>query len=192
MAHDVIRPLAVRGARWRGGITTALATLALLAAACGSSGSSAASSTTSSTTTTAAPASTTLPTAAASRAAITADYETLFDLSDPVVAPKLAVVEDGSSLRATFEKTLGPALAKIATGADVTGVIVYPSGPSCSSELLTPPCAKVTYDILGAKHKPLLSGSIGWAVYTGGHWLVAKATICGLLSLASTTTPAGC
>jgi hypothetical protein len=37
-----------------------------------------------------------------------------------------------------------------------------------------------------------LAASIGWAIYSGGRWLVAKATICGLLSLASKTPLAGC
>ena len=180
MAHDLMRSTAAAGARRRAAAVIALSALALVASACGSPGAGAPSSTT------------TLPSPAASKAAITGSYETLFDLADPVVAPKLAVVEDGSALQATFTKELASPLAKSVAGARVTSVVLYLSGPSCASELLSKPCAKVTYDVLGLKGNSLLAGSIGWAVYSGGRWLVAKATICGLLSLASKTPLAGC
>jgi hypothetical protein len=78
------------------------------------------------------------------------------------------------------------------TGALVESITLYFAGTPCSNELLSPPCGKVSYEILGVKHTPLLAASIGWAIYSGGRWLVAKATICGLLSLASKTPLAGC
>jgi hypothetical protein len=46
------------------------------------------------------------------------------------------------------------------------------------------PCAKVTYDLLGPGGSPLFpTASSGYAVLSGGRWLVAKSTICGLLGL---------
>jgi hypothetical protein len=152
---------------------TALVALAL--AACGSS--SAPPTTTTTTTTT-------LPSIAQSTAAIEQAYTVLFDLSNPAVAPKLAVVEDGSALRSAMTTTLKTGLAKEAGGASTTSVSIE-RGAACSDETLSSPCAKVTYDIISPKGQVLLSHSIGLAVYKGGKWLVAKETICTLLELAS-------
>jgi hypothetical protein len=162
-------------------MATALWLVAFFTTACGSSPSATGSSTT-----------TTSPSPAASKAAITKSFETLFDLANPAVAPKIAVVQDGSVLQATFTKMLASSLAKSATGAKVLSVTLYSSRTVCSNELLKPPCGKVVFDILGVKQKPILTSTVGWAVYSGGRWLVDKATICGLLSLASTTPLAGC
>jgi hypothetical protein len=154
--------------------------LAALVAACGSTPSTSGPTT-----------STQATSGAGATAAVGHSYATLFDLADPAVAPKLAVVQDGSSLRAAFDKDLALPLAKEATGATVSTVTVE-SGTTCSGEGLPAPCASVEYDILSASHKPLFpAASKGWAVYDAGHWLVAKVTICGLLSLAG-PTPTGC
>ena len=135
---------------------------------------------------------TTLPSTAASRAEIAHAYSVLFDLADPAVAPKLAVVSGATGLKATFVAALHSALAKLAGGAKVHTVTLE-QGAACGAELVTSPCAKVTYAILSPKGKVLLPGSVGLAVYSGGHWLVAKSTICTLLALENgNKTPAGC
>lgn len=161
--------------------------LAVALAGCGSSGSS--------TTTTAAGTSTsatTAPSAAQSKTQITSAYMTLFDLSNPAVAPKVAVVQGGTGLTATFAKELKTPLAKRAGGAKVVSVKVE-HGSSCQTEALGSPCAAVTYDILTPAKKTLLANSKGFAVYIGGKWLVAKSTICTLLSLANNNVnPKGC
>lgn len=160
--------------------------LAATLAACGSSSSSTTTTATTSTT----PVS--LPSTTASVAQIRQAYATLFDLSDPAIAPKLAVVQGGSGLSATFASALHSPLAKLAGGASVSKVTVT-SGAACTNELVPSPCAKVTYSVLSPKHKVVLPGSSGIAVYEDGHWLVAKVTICTLLELEDNgTTPAGC
>jgi hypothetical protein len=169
-------------ARSAGPLAALLCGVALVLAACG--GSSGPSSTATSST------------EPASGAGATTDvqqaYATLFDLASPAIAPKLAVVQDGAALQATITHELTSPLAKLAAGASVTDVAVQPTS-TCSSELLPSPCAALEYAILSPAHKPLLAASKGFAVYVSGKWLVAKITICSLLSIASGgTAPAGC
>jgi len=160
----------------------AASAVAVLASACGSSASPGA-------------ATSTQPAAGASAVlAITNAYRTLFDLANPAIPPKVSVVEDGAALRATLTKEIQSPLAKQATGAVVSAVHVA-SGGTCERESLASPCASVSYNILSAAHKPLFAHpAAGWAVYESGRWLVAKETICGLLTLAQggQSTPAGC
>lgn len=164
-------------------LAAALASLLLAAlAACGSSGSTSTSST----------GSTQPVSGAGAVAAVTAAYSTLFNLADPAVEPKVAVVQDGESLRSTLTSELRSPLAKQATGATVTAVAVQPAA-TCAQQALPSPCAIVDYNILSKTGKPLFpTASKGYAVYSGGKWLVAKETICGLLSLAGNAMPAGC
>ncbi len=151
-------------------------TAGLLLAACGSSPSGS-SSTTSTTVSTA------IPSQQQSAAEVDAAYSTLFDLADPAIAPKLAVVQNGQQLKGLFQSALKTSLAKQAVGAKVLSVKLY-RGSKCGAEQLTSPCASVSYQVTGKSGKPLLSQPFtGWALYSGGHWLVAKATICGLLGL---------
>jgi hypothetical protein len=154
-------------------------------AACGGGS---ATSTSSSTTTATSP----LPSAAVSKADIERSYTTLFDLSDPAVTPKLGVVQDGSALRAAFTAAIHSALAKQAGGATVLSVKVE-QGSACTNEVLPSPCAVVVYDLFSPSKAVLLSNSKGSAVWENGHWLVAKSTICSLLTLESGgKTPTGC
>jgi hypothetical protein len=172
------RPASVR----RAGPLALLAALGLVLAACSSS--PAASSTSTSSTE---PASGAAATAAVQRA-----YETLFDLASPALAPKIAVVQNGSALQTTIANELKSPLAKLAAGASVTDVALQ-TASACSAELLPSPCAALEYAILSPSHKPLLAAAKGFAVYVSGKWLVAKITICSLLSIASGgSTPAGC
>jgi hypothetical protein len=130
------------------------------------------------------------PPAAESNADIKNAYKVLFDLANPAIAPKLAVVQDGQALKAAFTSALQSPFAKLAGGATVTSVTLE-SGHSCASRALPSPCADVEYTIVSPKNAVLLSGQKGLALWSGGHWLVGKATICGLLALESTSPP-GC
>lgn len=163
------------------------AALALVVSACGSSGSAG-------TTTTSSVAPGEPSSGPGATAAITGAYKTLFNLANPAISPKVAVVQDGAALRGTLTREITSPLAKQATGAVVDSVEVH-TGASCANESLSAPCAAVSYNILSAAHKPLFTAPAkGWAVYQAGNWLVAKATICGLLALASGNggAPAGC
>jgi len=160
--------------------------LALGLAACSSSG------TPSTTTTTAAPVTTTLPPLATSTAEIKHAYAVLFDLANPAVTPKLAVVQDGAALKAAFIAALKSPLAKSAAGATVSKVTIQ-HGVSCKNEFLPSPCALVTYTIFGPTHSVLLTSTGGLAIYQNPQWLVAKVTICTLLALENGgATPPGC
>lgn len=153
-------------------------------AACGSSSGASSS-------TTLAPSTTTLSVSAA-KAQIRSVFEILFDLRNPAVAPKLAAVQDGSQLRQTFVKELASPLAKLASGARVLSIRLE-HGASCQTEALPSPCAAVTYDVLSRSRTALLANSKGFAVYIASRWLVAKTTICTLLSLANNNVaPKGC
>lgn len=135
---------------------------------------------------------TTLPPLKSSTTAIDHAYKTLFDLANPAIAPKLLVVQDGASLKKAFTTALHSALAKEAAGAKVVTVKIE-KGAACSKEFLPSPCAAVTYDVLGPTGKALLTGSSGGAVYVNSRWLVAKSTICTLLTLDNGgTAPTGC
>jgi hypothetical protein len=133
-----------------------------------------------------------LPSIGASTAQIKHAYSTLFDLSDPAVTPKLGVVQDGTMLKAAFTAAIHSALAKEAGGATVLSVKVE-QGSACTNDVLPSPCATVVYDILSPAKKVVLSGSTGSAVYEKSQWLVAKVTICSLLTLDNGgKTPTGC
>jgi hypothetical protein len=130
-------------------------------------------------------------TGAGAVAAITKAYSTLFDLANPAVAPKLAVVQDGAALQATFTSAVKSQIAKTAGGARVVTVTPLTT-TACSNEALPAPCDGVKFYVLSTKGKTLLPDN-GFAVYMDGKWLVAKVTICGLLSLAAGgKAPAGC
>ena len=175
------RPLlGVRHGRRTGVIAGALCAVVLALGGCGSGG-------TPPTTTTAA-----MATADVGRA-----YDTLFDFADTSVSAKTAVIQDGATLRAALTQALSSSLAKSATGARVDDVTLLDGG-ACRSLPLPSPCAKVTYDLLGANAQPLFpTPSTGYALSVGGHWLVAKSTICSLLGLfysasGRSGTPPGC
>ena len=116
-------------------------------------------------------------------AAIGHAFSTLFDFSNHSVTAKTAVVQDGGTLHTAIAEALSSSLAKQAAGAKVSAVRLL-SKTSCTQAAVPSPCAKVTYDLLGPSGTPLFATpSIGYAVEVGGHWLVAKSTICGLLEL---------
>jgi hypothetical protein len=159
-----------------------LSVLALLpvtaAAGCSSSTSG---STTTSLPATSAPTTTESPSAV--RHQVEHVYATLFNFGDKSVSAKTAAVQDGAGLARAFRQALSSSLAKEATGARVRSVDVL-TVALCGQAAVPAPCAKVTYDILGAGGKPLFpTSSVGYSVETNGRWLVAKSTICSLLTL---------
>lgn len=172
-----LRP-AVATRRWA---PFAAVMLMLLAAACGSGGV----------------ATTTSRSPAAAKTQISRAYDTLFNFATGSISSKVAVIEDGNSLRTALSEALKSSLAKSATGARVRSVTLL-SDSACNQAGVRPPCAKVQYDLLGKNGAPLFSTvSKGYAVARQGSWLVAKSTVCGLLSLfysasGRSTAPPGC
>lgn len=132
---------------------------------------------------------------AAAPAQIQHAYGVLFNFADPSVSAKVAVIENGASLRSALHDALSTPLAGLAKGAKVTKTTLLDAA-TCKEAGVRTPCAKVRYDLLGAKGSVLFSGSSGYAVYEK-RWLVAHSTICGLLetmnqTLGRTGTPEGC
>lgn len=128
-------------------------------------------------------------------AAIQRAYGVLFDFSNPSIAAKVAVIEDGASLRTALRQALSSPLAAMATGAKVTKTTLLRAS-ACKDAAVKAPCARVHYNILGSKGSVLLRGASGYAVHDH-RWLVAHNTICGLLTtmyqtLGKKGTPKGC
>ncbi|HYB47409.1 MAG TPA: hypothetical protein VED20_08650 [Streptosporangiaceae bacterium] len=144
------------------------ATGCLILAACGGSGGSAASpKPTVSATTAAEPSS-----GPAAVAAITANWETVFNGKAPIPS-RLALVQDGPQVAAFVQ-----AQAKTSFGAAATG-----STATVSSVTITSPSqATVHYEVL-LLGTPLLKNQVGTAVYLDGIWKVAIASFCGLAYL---------
>jgi hypothetical protein len=138
------------------------------------------------------PSTSTLPLTASDRTGISTAYMTLFDLANPAIAPKLAAVQDGTTLKAAFTAALKSVLAKEAGGARVLSIAIE-GNAACSAQSLPSPCALVSYDVVSPGKQTLLKNQKGYAVSSSGRWLVSKKTICTLLVLANGgTAPAGC
>ena len=152
--------------RFRSPVAALLAVLALSAAACGGSSSS---------TTTTQPVDTaTAPTL------IAAAFSTLFDFSNKSIDNKVAVIQGGAQVKASLEQALASPLSSASVGAKVDSSTIE-QGSACTSQRLTSPCAKVSYEILEANSTTITES--GFAAYVNGKWLVSKATICALLQL---------
>ena len=106
------------------------------------------------------------------------------------------VIQDGPQISGAMQQALSSSEASAAQGAKIDTVkILTPA--QCAKESLPSQCAHVVYDILGTGGTAILPNNNGYAVYTNGHWLVAKATICTLLGLfytaeGKTGSPPGC
>jgi hypothetical protein len=144
------------------------ATGCLVLGACSGGGSSHPSATPTATATTAAE-----PTSGpAAVAAITANWETVFNGKAPIPS-RLALVQDGSQVAAFVE-----AQAKTSFGAAAAG-----STATITSVTITSPSqATVDYQVL-LLGTPLLKHQVGTAVYLDGTWKVAIASFCGLTYL---------
>jgi hypothetical protein len=161
-----------------------MAGLALGLAACGSSSPKAATSTT------------VAINPATAQTDISTAYDTLFNLSNPSLAGKLVVIQDGQQVKPALQQALSSSEASAAQGAKIDSIKILTSA-QCAKESLPAQCAHVLYDILGSGGTAILANNTGYAVYSGGHWLVAKATICTLLGLfysaeGKTGSPPGC
>jgi hypothetical protein len=153
----------------------------LILTACGSGGGSSASSTPTVAATTAAE-----PTSgAAAVAAITANWETVFNGAAPLPS-RLALLQDGPQVAAFVEADSKTAFGKAAAGS--TATISSVTVTSASQ-------ATVDYDVL-LLGTPLLKKQVGTAVYLDGTWKVAIASFCGLVYLqypkGSPQLPAAC
>jgi hypothetical protein len=126
-------------------------------------------------------------------------YDTLFHFSSGTVASKEAVIQDGTSIKASLNEALTSSLAGSAAGTKIhnTNLLAASQCGHLSPKELRCPCGNVKYEILGTSGAAILPGNNGYAVFVGGHWLVAKSTICTLLGLFYTAsgksgTPPGC
>jgi hypothetical protein len=108
----------------------------------------------------------------AAMAAITANWETVFNGKMPIPS-RTALVQDGQQVEAFVE-----AQAKTSFGAAATG-----STATISSVTITSPTrATVRYEVL-LLGTPLLKNQVGTAIYLDGVWKVAVASFCGLAYL---------
>lgn len=167
-----------------------MAGLILGAAACSSSPSSNATATTKATTTTIAIDPTT------AQADIATTYNTLFNLSNPDLAGKVAVIQNGQSISTALQQALSSSEASASQGSKIDSINIL-TASQCAKQSLPAQCAHVVYDILGTGGTAILPNNNGYAVFDNGHWLVAKVTICTLLGLfysaeGKTGTPPGC
>lgn len=127
---------------------------------------------------------------------ISSAFGTVFNLSSSSLSPKIADIQNGSTISSAFNQALTSSLAKSAAGAKLDSYTVL-SSAKCKSGNVPSPCAKVVYDIDGPTGTAILPNSQGYAVYANGKWLVAKSTICSLLGLfyqasGKTGSPQGC
>ena len=123
-------------------------------------------------------------------------FNTLFDFANGSVTDKLAVVEDGDTLRQAMTGAVSTPFVKAATGVKVETSTVL-TAPACAAASLPAPCALVTYDVVAAGGAVILPNSQGYAVSINGQWLVSKSTVCNLFELfyqasGRTGIPAGC
>ncbi|HVA03596.1 MAG TPA: hypothetical protein VMU64_07565 [Acidimicrobiales bacterium] len=169
----------------------AMAGLVLGAAACSSSPAGNATATTAKTTTTTIAID---PTTA--QADISTAYNTLFNLANPSLAGKLAVIQNGQSLTSALQQALSSSEASASQGSKIDSVNIL-TASQCTKQSLPQQCAHVVYDILGTGGTAILPNNNGYAVFSNGQWLVAKVTICTLLGLfysaeGKTGSPPGC
>ena len=168
-----------------------MAGLSLGAAACSSSPKVAATTTTVKATTT-----TVAIDPATAQADISTVYNTLFNLANPALAGKVAVIQDGAGISTALQQALSSSEASASQGSKIDSINVL-TAAQCAKQSLPPQCAHVMYDILGTGGTAILPGNNGYAVFVNGQWLVAKATICQLLGLfytaeGKTGSPPGC
>jgi hypothetical protein len=118
-------------------------------------------------------------------AAITANWQTVFNGKAPIPR-RLALVQDGPQVAAFVQ-----AQAKTSFGAAAAGS----TATIASVRVTSPSKATVHYEVL-LLGTPLLKNQVGTAVYLNGVWKVAIASFCGLAYLeypkGSSKLPAVC
>ncbi|QMU71855.1 hypothetical protein [Streptacidiphilus sp. P02-A3a] len=102
-------------------------------------------------------------------AAVATDYQKFFDPATPA-ATKLGLLQNGTSLVAVLQSF---ASNKLASAATVTVTAV---------DFTSATAADVTYNLCESG-SPVMPGSAGRSVLSGGVWQVADATLCGLVKL---------
>lgn len=133
---------------------------------------------------------------ATAQADISTAYNTLFNLSNPSLAGKLVVIQDGQSITGALQQALSSSEASASQGSKIDSINIL-TATQCAKQSLPAQCAHVVYDILGTGGTAILPMNNGYAVFTDGKWLVAKVTICTLLGLfysaeGKTGSPPGC
>ena len=123
-------------------------------------------------------------------------YNTLFNLANPSLAGKLAVIQNGQGISTALQQALSSSEASASQGSKIDSINIL-TAAQCAKQSLPPQCAHVIYDILGTGGTAILPMNNGYAVFVSGQWLVAKATICQLLGLfytaeGKTGSPPGC
>ncbi len=127
---------------------------------------------------------------------VSTSYNTLFNLANKDVNAKVAVIQDGASLKSAMSQALAAPISSSSAGATVHSASVV-SDATCTSKHVPTPCAAVNYDINGTNGAAILPNNTGYATFQNGKWLVAKVTICVLLGLFYQTegksgNPQGC
>ncbi len=119
---------------------------------------------------------------------VTTTYVTLFNANDKNLLAREKLIENASHYKAVFVKLFKSKVAKSnPTEAKVTAV-TFPSTSACQAAVSVPVCAQVTYNLDAATNgSSLLTDQTGYAVYVGGHWLVADTSFCALAKLGGAT-----
>ena len=105
-------------------------------------------------------------------AAITANWETVFNGKAPIPR-RLALVQDGPQVAAFVQAQAQTPFGAAAAGSTAT---------VASVTITSPAQATVHYEVL-LLGTPLLKNQVGTAVYLNGIWKVAIASFCGLTYL---------
>jgi hypothetical protein len=105
-------------------------------------------------------------------AAITANWETVFNGQAPLPR-RLALVQDGAQVASFVEAQAKTSFGKAAVG----------SSAKISSVTITSPTQATVHWNLLLLGTPLLKNQVGTAVYLGGVWKVAIGSFCGLAYL---------
>ncbi|HYA68225.1 MAG TPA: hypothetical protein VED63_05780 [Acidimicrobiales bacterium] len=134
------------------------------------------------TTTTSLSTTTPAPTTQAVLASIASAYDTAFDFTGGSVSEQIAAVENGPTLRQAMTQAGSFSLAASAGGSRVSGATVL-APAACAAVSAPSPCVRVTFSIVGPSGANTLENATGYAVEVDGQWLVAKATMCGILGL---------
>jgi hypothetical protein len=110
--------------------------------------------------------------------AVATNFETFFSAATPA-AQRVALLQNGTAYAPVLEGFAGNPLASKAT-VSVTAV-----------DFTGPTTATVTFNLCESG-APALSGSTGKAVLEGGVWKVSDTTLCALVQLSGSGTPARC
>jgi hypothetical protein len=145
--------------------------------------------TTAASTTTAAPSTTGASTTAVvdDKTAITNAIMLFFDMTNPDIDAKVAVLENGEKYRTMISDTLkdpvGSTLSTKVTAVDLL------ADSACPGAGVASPCAKVTHDLYTGD-LPALLNRVSYAIKVGGKWVVAAKSWCDLVKLQGQTCPA--